>query len=91
MARSYKFGWSQWGQTTPAFIVRLRKLILYLTGGIGVFMPMITKWTGWQAQDIAQIGGLSVFILTGLADFFGVKVDTDTVPAKDVAAIETNN
>lgn len=90
MPQSFKVGLSQITKTTPAFIVRLRKAVLYIAGGIGAFTPLLTQWTGWEAEMIAQLSGFTVLVLSGAAEFFGVHIETDTVPAKDVAAIETN-
>lgn len=91
MARSYKVGFNQIRKATPAFILRLRKAVLYATGGIGAFIPLIIKWTGWDAETIVQFGGFSVLLLSGIAELFGVPITTDTVPTEDVASIETNN
>jgi len=91
MPRNYKVGLSQLKKATPGFIIRLRKAFLYTMGGIGAFIPLIIKWTGWDAETIMQFGGLSILALSAACEFFGVPLSTDTVASKDVTAIETNN
>jgi len=84
-----KFGLKQVTNATPALIGRLRKLMLYVMGGVGVFITPISKMVNVPVSDLIEYGGMAVFALTGLAEFFGVPLDDATVPTKDVTEVET--
>jgi len=85
----FKVGFSQINNATPAFIGKLRKLMLYCMAGIGAFMPLLVKWTGSDPETLIQTLGFITFGLTGLCEFFGVPIDTKNVPADQVTEIKT--
>ncbi len=90
MIKDTKFGFSQIGNATPAFIGKLRKLMLYCMAGIGAFMPLLVKWTGSDPETLIQTLGFITFGLTGVCEMFGVPITSDTVPAKDVTEVKTD-
>lgn len=85
-----KWGWSYFNKTTPAFIGKFRKFLIYLMSGVGVIIPIIVKLTNIPAETIMQWGGAAVFVLGGLlSEFWGVKITGETVPSDEVTEVKT--
>lgn len=84
-----KFGARQIRNPTPANFERFVKIFIGLTGLFMAWMPTNNIVPHHFQDVITPVNNLlnSVFIF--LLPYFGVKVDSPTVPVEDVTVIET--
>lgn len=84
-----KFGVRQLRNPTPASFERNVKIFIGVTGLLLAWMPT-NNIVPHNIQDvITPITNLTNSILLFLLPYFGVKVETATVPKEDVTVMET--
>lgn len=84
-----KFGLAQLTNPTPATVARIAKVYVTLGGLFLGYLPNFTFIADSKAKVISQIIGFTIAAVISLAQMFGVQINNESVPAKDVTAIET--
>ncbi len=88
--KDVKFGRQQWGKPTPAKIGFIVMLVSAIAGGLQLWMGTASYIPTKISEILQSILGLIIMLANILRPFFGVPVDSKTVPADKVTEIETD-